>query len=236
MATLYIVGTPIGNLEDVSLRCMRILSEVDALACEDTRVTRKIFSRHEMERPSTIFSCHEHNETRATKRIIGLLDTGKDVALCTDSGLPSISDPGFEAVREAIEGGHDVDVIPGPSAAQTALIISGLPTSSYVFKGFPPRKEGQRKRFLEEELDSKHTLVMFESPYRLGKLLRDAHLVLGDRRCAVCVELTKKFQEIHRGYLSEIAPQFEDTRVKGEVTVVIAGKHKKFMRAEASSE
>ncbi|NIA13447.1 MAG: 16S rRNA (cytidine(1402)-2'-O)-methyltransferase [Nitrospiraceae bacterium] len=229
--TLYLVATPIGNMEDITLRALRILSEVDALACEDTRFTRRIFERYEMPSPRTIFSYHEHNERAAGKRILGLLEAGTSVAVCSDGGCPCISDPGYRIVAECRERGYPIDVLPGASAVSTALVASGLSPASYTFKGFPPRKSGARRRWLEAERDLPHTLVIFESPYRIGKLLADAFAVLGDRSAAVCLELTKKFEEIHRGYLSDLAAQFEGKRPKGEISVVIAGNNPKFARS-----
>jgi 16S rRNA (cytidine1402-2'-O)-methyltransferase len=226
--TLFVIGTPIGNLEDLTLRALRVLGEVDALACEDTRRTRRIFERHSVPSPRFIFSYHEHNEERATRKIIELLGEGLSVGLCTNAGMPAISDPGYDAISQAVEAGFRVEVIPGPSAVETALVVSGLPASSYVFKGFPPRKPGPRKRALEIERDLPHTLVFFESPHRIGKLLADALEVLGDRKAAVCVELTKMFEQVDRAYLSELASRYADVEVKGEVTVVIAGNHPKF--------
>ncbi len=225
---LYVVATPIGNLEDISLRAIRVLGEAGALACEDTRFTRKIFERHGIASPKTIFSYQEHNETGAGKRILGLLESGVSVALCTDGGYPGISDPGYRIIAACREQGYRVEVIPGASAVTVALVASGLSTSSYTFKGFPPRKPGPRKRFLEMERDLPHTLVVFESPYRIGKLLADAREVLGNRLAAVCIELTKMFEEVHRGYLDELVPKFADVTPKGEITVVIAGNNPKF--------
>ncbi len=230
MATLSVITTPIGNMEDLGFRALRALQEVDALACEDTRVTRKIFLRHELPLPRTVFSCHEHNEEQAAKRILGLLDAGVHVGMCSDGGSPSISEPGYRVIGLVLDSEHTLEVIPGPSAVSTAVVASGLSTSSYTFKGFPPRRTGARKRFLEEESALAHTLVVFESPYRIGKLLADAFEVMGDRRAAVCVELTKKFEKIHRGYLGELAEQFDGTKVKGEITLVIAGNNPKFRR------
>jgi 16S rRNA (cytidine1402-2'-O)-methyltransferase len=229
--TLLVIGTPIGNLEDLTLRALRVLGEVDALACEDTRRTRRIFERHSVPSPRIIFSYHEHNEERAGRKIIELLGEGLSVGLCTNAGMPGISDPGYHAISQAVEAGFRVEVIPGPSAVETALAASGLPASSYVFKGFPPRKPGPRKRALEMERDLPHTLVLFESPHRVGKLLADALEVLGDRKAAVCVELTKMFEQVDRGYLSDLAARYADVEVKGEVTVVIAGNHPKFARS-----
>lgn len=228
MGRLVLVATPIGNLEDVTYRSARVLASVDALACEDTRVTRRIFERMELERPQTIFAYHEHNEAAAGKRILGLLEAGQSVALCSDGGYPGISDPGYRIISACIEAGHELEVLPGASAVPVALLLSGLSTASYTFKGFPPRKPGPRKRFLAEDGDRPHTLVIFESPFRLGKLLADALEVLGNRRAAVCIELTKKFERVERGPLAELAAAFAVKPVKGEVTVVIAGNHPKF--------
>ncbi|MFC1735019.1 16S rRNA (cytidine(1402)-2'-O)-methyltransferase [Candidatus Hydrogenedentota bacterium] len=236
MTTLYAIATPIGNMEDITLRAIRILGEVGALACEDTRKTRNILERNDIPKPKTIFSCHEHNETRVVKRIIGLLESGCDVGLCTNAGYPGISDPGYRVISECVAKGFDVEVIPGASAVPTALVASGLPSSSYTFKGFPPRKTGARKRFIEVDANLPHTLVFFESPHRVGKFLADAREVLGDRRAAVCTELTKKFERVRRGFLSDLAEDFRDTKVKGEVTVVIAGNNPKFARAEVSED
>ncbi len=234
--TLFIVATPIGNLEDISLRAIRTLSEVDVLACEDTRFTRRIFDRHNIPSPKTFFSYHEHNEAMAGKRILGFLEQGQSVALCSDSGYPGISDPGYRIIAECRERGFRVEVIPGPSAVTVALVASGLSTSSYTFKGFPPRKPGARKNFLAMEQDLPHTLVLYESPYRVGKLLEDALAVLGNRLAAVCVELTKKFEEIHRGYLADLAEVFRSKAVKGEITVVIAGNNPKFEKQASDTE
>ncbi len=231
--TLFVIATPIGNLEDVTFRAARILGEVDALACEDTRRTPRILERHDIPRPPIVFSYHEHNEDRSARRVLALLEDGRDVALCTNAGMPAVSDPGYRAISGALEAGFEVEVIPGPGAVETALVASGLPAASYLFLGFPPRKPGPRKRALEREKEAPHTLVLFESPHRLGKCLADAYEVLGDRRAAVCIELTKKFEEVNRGYLSELSERFADAKVRGEVTVVIAGNNPKFMRNQA---
>jgi 16S rRNA (cytidine1402-2'-O)-methyltransferase len=231
MGTLYVIATPIGNLEDVSFRAARVLGEVEALACEDTRLTRKIFERHQIPSPKTIFSYHEHNEDQAGKRILGLIESGVSVALCTNGGYPGISDPGYRIIAACRDRGFPVDVVPGPSAVLAALVASGLSTASFTFKGFPPRKPGPRKQFLVIERDLPHTLVIFESPFRVGKLLAEAREVLGNRLAAVCVELTKKFEEVHRGYLEDLAGKFRDAALKGEVTVVIAGGNPKFAKS-----
>jgi len=231
--TLYMIATPIGNLEDITLRAIRVLGEVAALACEDTRFTRRIFERHNIPAPKTILSYHEHNEDKAGARILGFLKTGRSVGLCTDGGMPGISDPGYRIVSQCLAHGFRIEVIPGPSAASTALLASGLSTASYTFKGFPPRKPGPRKRFLEMEREQPHTLVLFESPFRVGKLLADALEVLGNRSAAVCIELTKKLEEVHRGYLDALAEAFSEKNPRGEVTIVIAGNNPKFRKPDS---
>jgi 16S rRNA (cytidine1402-2'-O)-methyltransferase len=236
MAILYIIATPIGNMEDVSFRAVRILQETDVLACEDTRVTVQILHRYNIRKPSQLFSYHEHNEEASAEKIVRILEAGSNVALCSDAGLPSISDPGFRAVQKAVAAGYQVEVIPGPSAVQTALVVSGLPTSSYLFKGFAPRKSGQRRNFFLPEVELPHTLVFFETKYRIVEFLKDALAVYSDRKCAVCLELTKKFETIYRGYISEVITQLESETIKGEITVVIAGKHHKFIRTADDEE
>jgi len=232
MSTLYVVGTPIGNLEDLSPRAARILSAVEAVAAEDTRVTRKIYEACGLESPPIRFSCHEHNEEQAARRILGLLESGKDVAICADGGMPALSDPGYRVINACRDAGHAIETVPGPSAVTTALVASGLPGVSFTFKGFPPRKSAARKRFLEQEKESPHTLILFESPYRLHGLLVDALDALGDREAAVCLELTKKHERVCRDYLSNLAQQFAaDGKIRGEITVVIAGNNPKFLNA-----
>ncbi|NKC16289.1 MAG: 16S rRNA (cytidine(1402)-2'-O)-methyltransferase [Gammaproteobacteria bacterium] len=230
MSTLFVLATPIGNLEDCGARTLRILSEVNHVACEDTRITRRIFERYGIAKPASLFACHEHNQRSVERKIIDLLESGEDIALACDAGVPGVSDPGFNVVRAALEAHHEVDVIPGPTAPITALIISGLPCSSFTFKGFPPRKAGALRRFFEMDRDLPHTLVFFESKFRLHQSLAAAYEVLGDRQSAVCIELTKKFQTVKRGYLSALVPLFEQRSVKGEITVVIAGDNAKFTR------
>lgn len=209
-----------------------MLREVDALACEDTRMTQRLLDRYEIERPRTTFSYHEHNEEQAGKRILGLLNEGLSVGLCSDGGCPGVSDPGYRIIRDCREAGHTVDILPGPTAVTTALLASGLSTASFVFKGFPPRKSGARQRWLLDDAERPHTMVIYESPFRIGKLLADAHVALGDRMAAVCIELTKKFERVERGYLGELAASFADKKVKGEICVVISGDNPKFLRPE----
>jgi 16S rRNA (cytidine1402-2'-O)-methyltransferase len=236
MSRLTIIATPIGNLEDITLRALRVLAEVDALACEDTRRTGHLLEHHGIARPSMVFSYHEHNEQRVAERILGLLADGQHVGMCSNAGYPGISDPGYTAVSAAVDAGCDIEVVPGASAVPLALIGSGLPTSSYTFKGFPPRKSGKRRTFIEMDRDLPHTLVFYESPYRVGKFLADALAVLGDRRAAVSLELTKQFERTHRGWLSELVELFAGETVRGEVTVVVAGNHPKFTRCDHDIE
>ena len=227
---LILIGTPIGNLGDMSPRALETLGSLDALACEDTRRTRKIFTHFGIASPRIIFSCHDHNEERSVARMERLLGEGLAVGLVSDAGMPGISDPGFLAVRMATQAGHEVEIIPGPSAVTAALAISGLPTASFTFLGFAPRKSGKRRRFLESVAGAEPSLVLFESPHRLGAMLADALGVLGDRRASVSIELTKMFEGTQRGWLSELAQRFADEVPRGEVTVVIAGNNAKFIR------
>jgi len=229
-ATLYIVSTPIGNMDDISYRAIQILTTVDVLACEDTRHTRKIFSRFDIPPPKIFFSYHEHNEDSAGRKILKLLEENKTIALCTDAGTPGISDPGYRIISEAINSGYHIETIPGASAVTSALLASGLPTSSFTFKGFPPRKKGQRKKFLEIEKEMPHTLIFFESPHRVGSFLEDALDVLGNRLAAVCIDLTKMYEEVHKGYLEELNQLLGKKKIKGEITIVIASNNPKFMK------
>ena len=233
---LYIVATPIGNLDDMTRRAVDVLRGADVIACEDTRRTRILLDRFEIPVPGSLLSYREHNEERAGEHLMNLLAGGKTVALCTDGGYPGISDPGYRLLRLAVERGVEFHVIPGASAVPVALLSSGLSTSSFTFKGYPPRKPGVLARFFEEEKDKPHTLVLFESPFRVGKTLAAALAVLGDRQAAVCIELTKKFERVSRGYLASLAAEFADQKIKGEVTLVIAGNNPKFARPDEEAE
>ena len=234
MAMLYIVATPIGNLEDLTPRARRVLGEVPVIACEDTRRTWALLSACAISRPEMI-SYREGIEQRAGERLLSELAAGRDVALCTDGGYPGVSDP-ITAQGQPFTRGIEVQVIPGPSAVTVALVSSGLSTSSYTFKGYPPRKSGVLRRFFEEERDMPHTLVLFESPHRIGKTLAAAHAVLGDREAAVCLELTKKFERVARGFLGDLARDFAEKPTRGEVTLVIAGNNPKFQRGGPAAE
>jgi len=228
MGCLFIIATPIGNLQDMTPRAMTTLRELDVLACEDTRHTGQLLTLLDIPRPPVVVSNHEHNERHMAAKIVSWLDEGKKVGICSDAGYPVISDPGYPAVVAAIAAGHDVVAIPGASAVPLALISSGLPSSSYTFKGFPPRKPGRRRSFLAMDSELPHTLVFYESPFRIGKLLADALEVYGDRQAAVCMELTKQFERVHRGSLAALAAEFADRKVKGEAVIVIAGNNPKF--------
>ncbi len=220
MGTLYIVGTPIGNLEDISLRALRTLREVDLIAAEDTRRTRKLLAHYDIKTPLT--SYHEHNKLA---KLDSLLETlrEKDVALVSEAGMPGLSDPGYELVRAAIEAGIPVVPIPGPSALVTALVVSGLPTDSFLYLGFLPRRRGERRRLLSSIAEERRTIIAFEAPHRLLASLEDIREVLGNRRIAVARELTKMFEEVIRGSLNEVIQHFSETLPRGEFTLVIEG-------------
>ena len=220
--TLSLVGTPIGNLGDLSPRAREALAAADVIACEDTRRTRALLT-HLGIGGKRLVSLFEGNEER---RIPGLLEevrAGRDVAVVTDGGMPGLSDPGFRLVRAALEEDLEVDVVPGPSAAVAALVVSGLPADRFVFEGFLPRKPGQRRARLRALLDEPRTIVLFESPRRFGAMLRDAADLLGDRPAAVAREMTKVHGTVARGTLPELAERFRGEEVRGEVTVVIGG-------------
>jgi 16S rRNA (cytidine1402-2'-O)-methyltransferase len=228
-AMLHVVATPIGNLGDLTPRARETLAAAEIIACEDTRRTWALLSAHQIARPRMV-SYREGREASAGAQILDALRAGRTVALCSDGGYPGISDPGYRLIRLAIEAGLPFDVLPGACAIDLALLYSGLPTSSYTFKGFPPRKPGALRRFFEEEREAVHTLVLYESPYRAGASLAAALEALGDRHAAVCIELTKQFERISRGWLTELAAAFAGKPVKGEVVIVIAGRHPKFNR------
>lgn len=227
---LYVIATPIGNLDDMSRRGVAALQSADVIACEDTRRTRILLQHFDVPRPAELVSYREGNEKRAGGVLLRALEAGQTVALCSDGGMPGISDPGYRLVALAVAHDVQIQVVPGASAVPVALVVSGLATSSYTFKGFPPRKAGALRRFFESERELPHTLVIFESPFRVGKCLAAAGEVLGDRKAAVCIELTKKFERVSRGYLADLADEFAEGKVKGEVTIVIAGNNLKFTR------
>ena len=216
--TLYVVATPIGNLEDITLRAMRILREVKLIAAEDTRTTRKLLARYEIRTP--LLSFHQHNHVRQMPRILEALAEG-DVALVSDAGVPTVSDPGVELVRKALELGITVTPVPGASAVTAALSASGMPADRFTFVGFLPRRRSDRLRMLEGLRSIETTLVLFEAPHRLRSTLVDIHSAWGDRRMTVCRELTKKFEEVFAGSISEALERFREPR--GEFTLVVEG-------------
>jgi 16S rRNA (cytidine1402-2'-O)-methyltransferase len=218
---LYLVATPIGNLGDITLRALETLRAVDAVASEDTRKTGLLLQRFEIKKPQIAF--HEHNEGQAGARVEALLREGKSVAVVTNAGTPGISDPGFTLVRRMVEAGLPVTMIPGPTALVMALVLSALPVHSFTFRGFPPRKSGARRAFLAVDAAGPHTLVFYESPYRLHAFLEDALAVYGDRRAALANDLTKMFEAVERGSLSTLAKGTAGRTLKGEYVVVIAG-------------
>ncbi len=219
---LYLVATPIGNLSDISQRALKTLREVDYVASEDTRKTGRLLKHFDIRLKNPQISFHEHNERRAGRKITSLLEAGKTVALVTNAGTPGISDPGFRLVRGAIEAGVEVTMIPGATALVMAVVLSGLAVHSFTFRGYPPRTRGKRRNFLVADKESPHTLIYYESPYRLKAFLEDALVVLGDRRAAVAKELTKVFESVKRGRLSELLAELED-KPKGEYVIVIEG-------------
>jgi 16S rRNA (cytidine1402-2'-O)-methyltransferase len=218
---LYLIATPIGNLSDITLRALEVLREVDYVASEDTRKTGRLLKHFEIDKPLIAF--HAYNEDRVAGHIMHLLAQGNTIALVTNAGTPGISDPGYTLVQRAVEQDVPMTMIPGPTALIMALVLSGLPSHAFTFRGFPPRKSGKRRHFLEVDRESPHTLIFYESPYRLRAFLEDALEVLGDRQAAVANELTKMYETITRGTLSELLAQFDDAQIKGEYTVVIAG-------------
>jgi 16S rRNA (cytidine1402-2'-O)-methyltransferase len=221
MPALYVVATPIGNLEDITLRAIRTLKEVKLIAAEDTRKTRQLLSAYNIKTPTT--SYYEHNKLAKLDYILDRLQT-IDVALVSDAGMPGISDPGFELISAVVRQHIPIIPIPGPSVLVTALVLSGLPTDSFLYLGFLPRKAGERRHLLQSKSEEPATLVLFESPHRILQSLQDILDILGDRRLAVGRELTKVYEEIFRGTVGEAIQHFSTPR--GEFTLVIAGKPK----------
>ena len=230
---LYIVSTPIGNREDITLRALRILKEVDLIAAEDTRHTNLLLRHFGIQTPLT--SYFEGNELKKKEFILSKLRQGHQIALVSDAGTPGISDAGFRLIQTAIENQISVVPIPGPSAVITALSVSGLPTDSFLFKGFLPHKSKKRKDLLKQLEEVKATLIFYESPHRLAESLKDILDVLGDREMALTRELTKIYEEVLRDKVSEIINQIGEKKLKGEITLVISGKTRSEIRWEIRS-
>jgi 16S rRNA (cytidine1402-2'-O)-methyltransferase len=218
---LYVVATPIGNLGDVSSRALETLRAVDLVLCEDTRRTRKLLMHHGIETRTTSF--HEHNEEKKVPSILAQLNGGARIALVSDAGTPTISDPGYRLINTLCQTDIPIIPIPGPSAVTALLSVSGLPTDRFVFEGFLPVKSGKRRKRLEELAAEPRTIVLFESPFRIARTLAECVEVLGDRRCCFGRELTKEFEEIHHGTLAELAQWGEGRKFKGEIVLAIAG-------------
>lgn len=218
--TLYVVGTPIGNLEDVTLRALRVLREVGLIAAEDTRQTRKLLRHYDIRTP--LLSYHSRNEAERVPELLARLRDGADLALVTDAGMPGISDPGRLLVDAALDAGLPVRVVPGPSAAVAAVALAGFPARTWIFAGFLPRTRGERERLLREVLATRFTVVLYESPHRVVSTLRELAALAPDRAVAVCRELTKHFEEVRRGPAAEVAAHFAAQPPKGEFTLVVA--------------
>jgi 16S rRNA (cytidine1402-2'-O)-methyltransferase len=227
---LYLVATPIGNLGDITLRALEVLRDVDVVASEDTRKTGLLLKHFEIKKPQIAF--HEHNERQAGERIVELLKGGQSVAVVTNAGTPGISDPGYTLVRRAIEEGLAVTMVPGASGLVIALVLSGLPVHSFTFRGFAPRKSGPRRRFLEVDKYAPHTLIFYESPYRVAAFLQDALEVFGDRAAAIANDLTKLYERVERGPISSLLTSELVSKPKGEYIVVIAGAGRRDMHED----
>jgi 16S rRNA (cytidine1402-2'-O)-methyltransferase len=218
---LYVVATPIGNLEDITLRALRVLQEVQLIATEDTRRTRILLDHYQIDKPLT--SLHDHNEVHKAPTLIRRLHEGLSIALVSEAGTPLISDPGYRLVQLAIAQGITVVPIPGPAAVVAAIAVAGLPTDRFVFEGFLPKKPGKRRKRLESLRAERRTLIFYESPRRVYDVLGDMQALWGDRRVVVAREMTKKFEEILRGRITEMRAQLEKRPPQGEVTVVVEG-------------
>lgn len=221
VGSLYIVATPIGNLEDITLRALRILKEVDLIAAEDTRHTRKLLTHYDI--PTPLTSYHDHSESAKASVLVETLLAGKSIALVSDAGTPCISDPGYRLVKNAVEGDIPVVPIPGPSTLTALMSVGGLPTDRFAFEGFLPTKKGQRQRALRELCHEKRSIIFYESPHRLLSTLDDLMHIFGDRQVVVGRELTKRFEEILRGPISAVYSAFHNRSVKGEAALVVEG-------------
>lgn len=227
---LYICGTPIGNLEDMTYRVVRVLSEVDLIAAEDTRQSVKLLNHFDIKTPLT--SYYEHNKDVKGPQLIKLLQEGKDIALVTDAGMPGISDPGEDLIKLCYENNVPVTVVPGPTAVVTALVLSGLNSRSYIFEGFLPRNKKQRAEVLERLVDESRTTVFYEAPHHLVDTLDSIYKTVGDRNIAVARELTKKHETVIRGAVGEVLEYFKENEPKGEFVLVLEGKDKEKIKED----
>lgn len=224
MGKLYVVPTPIGNLEDITFRAIRILKEVDAVLAEDTRTTKNLFTKYEIE--NKLIPHHLNNEHKTVDRIIEELKSGSTYAIVSDAGTPAISDPGFLLIRACVQNEIDVECLPGPTAFVPALVDSGFPCEKFVYEGFLPHKKGRQTR-IQKIAEEERTVVLYESPHRILKALNQfSEYFEGDRQIAVCRELSKKFEEVVRGNALELIQHFENNPIKGEFVIVVEGKKK----------
>jgi len=222
---LYICGTPIGNLEDITLRSLKILKEVNLIAAEDTRHTLKLLNHYQIN--TKVTSYYEYNKFKKASYLVEILKNGQDIALVSDAGMPGISDPGYELINLALNNNIKIIPIPGVSALITALVVSGLPTDKFVFEGFLPRKIKERKKYFRSIENEERTIIFYEAPHRLKKALKDMLEILGDRKVVIARELTKLYEEIIRGKLSQVLTEISTKEVKGEITLIVQGGIKK---------
>jgi len=220
--TLFVVSTPIGNLEDITFRALKVLKEVDLIACEDTRRTGLLLKHHNIK--NSLTSYHDYNKEKKAVELIGFLKLKKSLALVSDAGTPGIADPAYFLVKKAIQENIVIIPVPGVSAFLSALVVSGLPTDRFCFENFLAPKKSKRQKRLKELVDEKRTLVFYESPHRFTKTLDDLYQILGDREIVVARELTKRFEEIKRGRLNEIKEYFQKKKIKGEIVILVRGK------------
>ncbi len=219
---LYIVSTPIGNLEDITLRALRVLKEVDSIAAEDTRRTKALLTRYGISKPLT--SYFSHNEKEKGEYLLNKLKNGENIALVSDAGTPGISDPAYSLIKLSLENNIEVRPIPGPAGAITALSVSGLPTDKFIFEGFLPKKSGKRLKRLESFRNEDRTIIIYESPYRILATLQEIKDILGNRHVAAGREMTKVYEEVIRGRVDEVIQKLDGRKIKGEITLIIGGK------------
>ncbi len=220
--TLYICGTPIGNLEDITLRCLAVLKQVDLITAEDTRHTKILLNHYQIKKP--IISYHKYSKESKVEYLLKLLQEGKNIALLSDAGMPGVCDPGYEIINKAIDHNITIVPVPGVSALITALVVSGFPMQNFVFEGFIPRKKREKEKYFSQLKYETRTIIFYESPHRIKDTLRMLKQIVGDRKIVIARELTKKFEEIIRGNLSTIIDIFNTKEAKGEFTLVVAGK------------